>query len=365
MKYDYIVIGAGLTGALFAHALTKRGYNVLVVEKNKKIGGLCSTSLQHGIMVHDYGPHIFRTDDSDVWSFVNSVCEFQPIVYTPIAIYRGKAYNLPINMNTFAQLYGVTTPHEAYKALLEDIVTSPCPPRSLEDYALAKYGYTVFKTLIEGYTLKRWGTSAQALPPCLLSDIPLRLTYNNSYYEEKHQGVPKLGYTAFIARLLEGSDIAIQSEYDMPFEDFVRNVSKRKGVIYTGRLDELFNYRYGKLEFRSLSYEHIYYGNENNLQGVSVINYTDLDVPYLRSIEHKHFLNQQCKGTMITYEYPSEGGMPMYPVCDDKNLALQRRYRAMADKIPNLICTGRLADFRPYNMAQIVRNVMDWEKELK
>lgn len=368
MAYDYLVVGAGLTGALYAHVLKKHGYRVLVMEKGKKIGGLCSTSLQHGIMVHDYGAHIFRTDDDEVWNFVNSVCEFKPFINTPIAIYKGKAYNLPFNMNTFAQLYGVTTPKEAYKALQADIRTTPNQIHTLEDYILSKVGYKVYKTLIEGYTYKQWGVSAKELSPRVMSHIPIRLTYNNNYYNDKYQGVPKIGYTAFIARLLEGCDVALQCKYNLHYDEFVNSPMITRGVVYTGPLDELFDYRYGKLDFRSVSFEHKYFENENDLQGVAVFNYTDMDVPYTRSIEHKHFLHQQCNGTVISYEYPmpaSSNGMPIYPVYDDRNLRLQRKYQSLAKKMPALICAGQLADYRSYNMSQIVKKVLSWERKLK
>lgn len=358
-KYDYLIVGSGLAGAMYAYFLKQLG-TVLVVDRNPYIGGLCRTELYKGIHQHVYGAHIFRTNDKNVWDFVNSVCPFKPFINTPIAVNGGKVYNMPFNMNTFAQLYGVVEPQEALKAIKADCV--PCPtPSNLEEYVLSKVGRKVYKELIEGYTYKQWERECKDLPVSVMSHIPIRLTYDNNYYDEVYQGVPECGYSEFIGRLLDGCEI-VQDEYNRLVYKYVA-----KHVVYTGALDEYFGYRYGKLEFRSVMFDSKFYTDIDDKQGVAVFNYTGLDVPYTRSIEHKHFLKEHVKGTLISYEFPAtpdKTGMRIYPIEDKRNLEIFEKYKKLAED-EDALFVGQQADFKSYNMNQIVTKALSWARTLK
>lgn len=354
MHYDYLIVGSGLYGAMFAHLARKQGKKCLVVEKDCHIGGFCHSEIQHGIHVHKYGAHIFRTNKKSVWDFVNSICEFEPFVNTPIARYGNEIYNLPFNMNTFAKMFGVTTPQEAKERLAKSIV--PCEnPQNLEEFVLSVVGAEVYEKLIKHYTEKQWGKSCTELPVSTMSRIPIRFTYDNNYYREKYQGIPKDGYDAFISKLLEGSDVLLNCEYN----DFMSSISPEAygKLVYTGPIDSYFSYMFGRLEWRSVRFEHNWIPNQDNLQGVAVMNYTD-DRPYTRSIEHKHFLHTDCRGTIVSYEFPcstGENDVPSYPILTNSNIRLYKRYKEYADKhCPNVIFGGRLGRYKYYSMNEIV-----------
>lgn len=357
-KYDYLIVGSGLTGAMYAHFLKKYG-RCLVMDRNAYVGGLCRTEFNDGIHIHEYGAHIFRTDDKNVWDFVNTFMEFKPFVNTPIAVKGGKAYNLPFNMNTFAQLYGVVSPCEAWNKIQEDIV--PCKnPQNMEEYVLSKLGKTIYKELIEGYTEKQWGKPCRMLPTDIMKHVPIRLVYNNNYYNERYQGIPIDGYSEFIKMLLEGCEI-VQDEFS---QERHRTIAKK--IVYTGALDELFRFSDGELDFRSVKFEHKWY-DEDDRQGVAVLNYTGLEVPYTRTIEHKHFLGEKVDRTIVSYETPCsprKTKMRIYPIRDKRNLDIQTSYLKRVES-KGYICCGQQADYQSYNMNHIITKVLSWAKKYK
>lgn len=352
-RYDYLIVGAGLYSAMFAYSLRKQGKTFIVVEKSPHIGGMCHTENVHGIEVHKFGAHIFRTDSRKVWDFVNSITEFVPFVNTPIANYRGEVYNMPFNMNTFSKIFGVSTPKEAVDAIRKSIVPND-NPKNLEEFALSVVGKEVYEILIKNYTEKQWGCSCDKLPVSTMSRIPIRFTYDNNYYREKYQGVPKYGYDTFIRNLFGECEIVYNCDYtidDIRFSDVAEN------VLYTGPIDSYFYYKFGRLDWRSVVFSERYYDNEDNVQGVAVVNYTD-DRPFTRSIEHKHFLKTECKGSVVSYEYPSATGVydtPSYPILNKKNIDLYNRYKEYAkEKCPNVTFAGRLGSYRYLAMNDII-----------
>ncbi len=352
-KYDYLIVGAGLYGAMFAHTATLQGNKCLVIEKNNHIGGYCYTENVHGIEVHKFGAHIFRTNSKKVWSFVNSICEFVPFVNSPLASYHGKIYNLPFNMNTFKHVFGVTTPADAFKAIEKDRVEFD-NPKNLEEHCLNTAGRTIYETFIKGYTEKQWGKKCTELPASVMKRIPIRYTFNNNYFNEKYQGIPECGYTEFIRRLLIGADVWLNNDF---FDDVDWFKSIAESVVYTGPIDKFYDYRFGKLDYRSVKFKEIYLSNIDNQQGNAVINFTDRNTPYTRRIEHKHFLKTQCKGTVLSYEIPcdyNENGSPSYPIPTEDNLMKYAKYKRLADKESNVIFGGRLAEYKYYSMNDII-----------
>lgn len=355
-KYDYIVVGAGIAGAMFARKAVAEGKSCLVIDKNNFIGGFCYTERIDGIDVHKFGAHIFRTNRRDVWNFVNSITPFSHFVNSPIARYYDEVYNLPFNMNTFHQLFGVTTPREAQEALERDRIKC-CNPTNLEEHVLSIVGKTIYKKLVKGYTEKQWGKPCNQLPPSIMRRIPLRMTYNNNYYNEKYQGIPEAGYTDFIEKLLDGCDVELGVDY-FDRKDFFDN--KARHIVYTGRLDEFFGYRYGCLDYQRVRFVHSRY-DIPNYQGNAVVNYTDAHIPYTRSIEHKHFTGVDTPGTIVTYEFPHcpecnlDGALPSYPLNDRRNNELAQRYKDEADRIAGRFTfLGRLAEYKYYSMNDIV-----------
>ena len=352
-KYDYLIVGAGLYGAMFAHTATLQGKKCLVIEKNNHIGGYCYTENIHGIEVHKFGAHIFRTNSKKVWNFVNSICEFVPFINSPLADCQGKIYNLPFNMNTFNQVFGTTTPAAAKEAIERDKVVFDSP-RNLEEHCLSTVGRRIYEMFIKGYTEKQWGKKCTELPASIMKRIPIRYTFDNNYFNEKYQGIPKCGYTEFIARLLLGSNFALGTDF---FDDSERLSSLARNIVYTGPIDKFYNYRFGKLDYRSVRFKETYLPDVDNLQGNAVINYTDSHVPYTRMIEHKHFLKAQCNGTVLSYEFPcdyNENGSPCYPIPTEGNLMKYAKYKALADKEPNVVFGGRLAEYKYYSMNDII-----------
>lgn len=357
-KYKYLIIGAGLTGALAAYTKTqKEGATCLVLEKKPHIGGFCYSKKEHGIEVHKYGAHIFRTDNKKVWEFVNSICDFIPFINSPIANYNGELYNLPINMNTLNKLFGVTTPEEAKQRIEQELeIPQNGICSNMEEVVLSQCGKTIYEKLIKGYSEKQWGRSCSKLPIDTMSHVPMRMTFDNNYYDVKYQGIPECGYTEFIERMLENSDLSLITDY---FEDRKRFNGLAENIIYTGRIDEYFDFCFGELEYRSVRFEEKWLPDNSNYQGVSVMNFTAGNPLYTRCIEHKHFLKSQqdVRGTILSFEYPAKPSRkcpPIYPVRDEKNMALFRKYRELALKEKNVTFVGQLADYMSYNMSHLI-----------
>ena len=361
-KYDYLIVGAGLAGALCAyHYGTLLGKSCLVLEKKPHIGGFCYSAREHDIEVHKYGAHIFRTDSKKVWDFVNSICEFIPFVNSPVANFRGELYNLPFNMNTYYQLFGSTTPEEAKKAIASDRVLSPDGSYlDMESVVLSQCGKTIYEKLIKGYSEKQWGRPCSELPPDTMAHVPLRMMFDNNYYDVRYQGIPECGYTEFLERLMENVELVLRCDY-IAQRDRWKDIANN--IIFTGRIDEYYDFCYGELEYRSVKFEHKWLPNTDNHQGVAVVNFTDTTPSYTRCIEHKHFLKSQreVRGTMLSYEYPSlpgKGVAPIYPVRDKKNLAIFEKYRELADREKNVKFFGQLADYRSYNMSHLIEKIL-------
>lgn len=365
-KYDYLIVGSGLYGATFAHELLKKGKTVLVVEKRDHIGGNIYTKKMDNIDVHIYGAHIFHTSDEEVWNYVNSLVKFNDFINSPIAYYKGKYYHMPFNMNTFHEMWGVTTPEEAKKIIEEQVKKENITtPKNLEEQALSLVGRDIYETLVKGYTEKQWGRKATDLPAFIIKRLPLRFEYNNNYFNDKYQGIPIGGYALLIERLLKGADIILSTDY-------LKNKEKFDGIatktIYTGPIDEYFNYKFGPLDYRSLRFDIEKYDKEF-YQPNCVINYTEYEVPYTRIIEHKYFENDKSPVTYITKEYPDNyelGKERYYPINDDKNNALYAKYKEEASKLDNVIFGGRLANYKYYDMDDTIRAALDdVKKELK
>jgi UDP-galactopyranose mutase len=353
-EYDYLIVGAGLFGATFAHLATKAGKKCLVIDKRNHIGGNTYCQDEGGINVHVYGAHIFHTNDKPIWDFVNSFTEFNRYTNSPIANYKGKLYNLPFNMNTFYQLWGVVTPEEAQKKIDEQIASLNIKdPQNLEEQALTLVGVDIYEKLIKGYTEKQWGRKATELPAFIIKRLPVRFTYDNNYFNDKYQGIPVGGYNRITEKLLEGSDVRLETDY---FADTDYFRSQAEKVVYTGPLDEYFGFRFGELEYRSLRFEHKHL-EIPNYQGNAVVDYTEADIPYTRIIEHKHFEFGRQPHTVITYEYPDNwhrGKEPYYPVNDDANTKRFKQYQALAEEESNITFGGRLAEYRYYDMHQVI-----------
>ena len=373
--YDYLIVGSGLFGATFAHFAHKRGARCLVIDKRPHLGGNVYCQDVEGIHVHQYGAHIFHTSNKRVWDFVNSIVPFNRYTNSPVANYQGRLYNLPFNMNTFYQMWGVVTPEEAAakieeqraEALAKMRAEGATEPRNLEEQALALIGRDIYERLIKGYTEKQWGRQCTELPAFIIKRLPVRLVYDNNYFNDLYQGIPVGGYNRLIDGLLEGIDTRTNTDF---FVDRTHWEQMAPTIVYTGQLDEFFEYRYGHLNFRTVRFE-TEVKPQPNYQGNAVVNYTDAAVPYTRIIEHKHFeqFGQQVYDnphTVISREYSTEwqpGMEPYYPVNDEANNALADRYRALAATLsPSVIFGGRLAEYKYYDMAPIIEKVMGmWE----
>lgn len=373
VEYDYLIVGAGLFGSMFAYQAKRKGKKCLVIDKRPQLGGNLYCENKEGINIHKYGAHIFHTNSKRVWNFVNSLVEFNRYTNSPVANYQGKLYNLPFNMNTFYQMWGVTTPEEAEKKLeeqrfeaIEKMRTEGIQePRNLEEQALSLIGKDIYERLIKGYTEKQWGRKCTDLPAFIIKRLPIRLVFDNNYFNDGYQGIPKGGYNKLIEALLEG----VETKVDMNFFDYSDDWKKiADKLVFTGKIDEFFNYQLGKLEYRTVRFEEEII-NSANYQGNAVINYTDANVPYTRIIEHKHFelfgqdINK-CPKTIISKEFSTEwqpGMEPYYPVNDERNNSLYQRYKKLADKETNVIFGGRLAEYKYYDMAPIVDRVLNME----
>lgn len=359
MKFDFLIVGAGLFGATAAHVLTRRGKRCLVIDKRPHIGGNVYTENVNGINVHKYGAHIFHTSNKDVWDFVNSFIEFNRYTNSPVANYKGKLYNLPFNMNTFYQMWGVTTPEQAAAKIEEQRRESGIiNPRNLEEQAISLIGKDIYYTLIKDYTEKQWGRKATELPAFIIRRLPVRFTFDNNYFNDKYQGIPIGGYTKLVEKLLGGIEVKLDTDY---FENRKYFDSIADKVIYTGEIDRYFDYRFGHLEYRTVSFETELLEGVANYQGNAVVNYTDAETPYTRIIEHKHFEFGNQPDTVISKEYSKEwkpGDEPYYPVNDERNGALYTRYKTLADNQEKVIFGGRLAEYKYYDMHQVIENAL-------
>lgn len=361
--YDYLIVGAGLYGCVFAHEAKQRGKRCLVVDRRLHVGGNVYCEDVDGIHVHKYGAHIFHTADKEVWRYVNRFVEFNRYTNSPVANYQGRLYNLPFNMNTFYQLWGVKTPQEAEEKLAEQRAEyADIEPKNLEEQALKLIGRDVYETLVKGYTEKQWGCSAKELPPFIIKRLPVRLVFDNNYFNDPYQGIPVGGYNQLVNALLEGVEVKLNVDFCKERAQLEALAHK---VLYTGMLDELFDYQLGELQYRSLRFEHQRL-EMPNYQGNAVVNYTEREVPYTRVIEHKHFEMfgaevDNCPKTVISREYSSEwteGSEPYYPVNDERNNALYQKYKELADKETNVVFGGRLAEYKYYDMHHIVEKAL-------
>ena len=369
-KYDFLIVGAGLFGCMFAHLATRRGKMCLVIDKRPHLGGNLYCEHLEGIHVHRYGAHIFHTNSKRVWDFVNSIVEFNRYTNSPVANYKGQLYNLPFNMNTFYQMWGVTTPAEAQAKLDEQRAEAVAKmkaegidePRNLEEQALVLIGRDIYERLIKGYTEKQWGRKCTELPAFIIKRLPVRLVFDNNYFNNTYQGIPIGGYNKLIDGLLDGVETQVDTDF---FDDRDKWKGVADKIVYTGKIDEYFDYALGKLEYRTVRFETEVL-NTANYQGNAVVNYTEAEVPYTRIIEHKHFemfgsdVDKNPK-TVISREYSTEwspGMEPYYPVNDSRNSELYARYKALADKEENVIFGGRLAEYKYYDMAPIVDKVL-------
>ena len=351
MKYDYLIVGSGLYGAICAYELNKKGYKVLVIEKRNHIAGNIYTENIEGINVHKYGAHIFHTDNKEVWEYVNSFAEFNRYTNCPVANYKGQFYNLPFNMNTFTKIWNdVKTPEDAQNRIQEQAnVMQNKTPKNLEEQAISLVGQDIYELLIKGYTEKQWGKKCKELPPEIIKRLPVRLTFDNNYFNDKYQGIPIGGYTQIIEKMLNGCDIQLNTDF---FEDKEKWLNIADKVIYTGTIDKFYDYQFGELEYRSLRFETEKL-NIANFQGNAVINYTEAEIPYTRIIEHKHFEFGNQPTTIITREYPAtwkQGDEPYYAVNDEKNAKLYEKYRDLADKQDKVIFGGRLGMYKYFDM---------------
>ena len=358
-KFDYLIVGAGLFGSVFAYEATQRGKKCLVIDKRNHIAGNIYTENIEGINVHKYGAHIFHTSDKAIWEYVNRFADFNNFINSPIASYKDELYNLPFNMNTFSKMWGIKTPAEAKAIIAVQIANLNIgEPQNLEEQALKLVGTDVYEKLIKGYTQKQWGRPCTELPAFIIKRLPLRFTYDNNYFNDRYQGIAIGGYTQIIEKMLAGSDVKTDTDY---FEFIKENPDIAEKTVFTGQIDEFFGYRYGALGYRSVRFENEILDTDN-YQGNAVVNYTDKEVPYTRIIEHKHFEFGKQEKTVISREYSSEwsvGMEPYYPVNDEKNNALFEEYKKLAEKEENVIFGGRLGDYKYYDMDKVVAAALD------
>ena len=361
-EYDYLIVGAGLFGAVFAREMTDAGKKCLVIDRRDHIAGNIYSEEVEGIQVHKYGPHIFHTDIDEVWEYVNRFARFNHFRYEPVANYKGELYNLPFNMNTFHQMWGVNTPEEAEAKIEEQRREIKGEPGNLEEQAIKLVGRDIYEKLIKEYTEKQWGRECRELPAFIIRRLPVRMRYDNNYFNHPYQGIPIGGYTKMVARMLDGIEIRLNTEYK-------KNEISASKIVYTGPIDEYFGYRYGALQYRSLRFETEIL-DKPNYQGCAGMNFTSKDVPYTRIVEHKHFefLGDEVPKTVITKEYSSEwnaGDEPYYPVNDDVNTELYAKYKALADAEENVIFGGRLGEYKYYDMDKVIKRALEIIKEEK
>ena len=363
MKYDYLVVGAGLFGSIFAYEANKRGKKCLVIDKRAHVAGNIYTEEVEGIQVHKFGAHIFHTSNKEVWDYVQNFAEFNRYTNSPVARYKDELYNLPFNMNTFHQLWGVKTPAEAKAKIQEQIEESKIEnPQNLEEQAISLIGKDIYEKLIKGYTEKQWGQRATELPSFIIKRLPVRFTYDNNYFNDLYQGIPIGGYTKMIERMLDGIEVRLNTDYFAAREEFDAMADK---IVFTGMIDEFYDYAEGTLDYRSLRFETETL-DEENYQGNAVVNYTEYEVPYTRIIEHKHFEYGTQEKTIITREYPAtwtKGDEPYYPINNERNNTMYAKYKALADKETNVIFGGRLAEYKYYDMHNVVAQALECVKK--
>lgn len=355
--YDYIIVGAGMFGSVCAREITDAGYKCLVIDKRNHIGGNCYTEEVDGINVHVYGAHIFHTSSKEIWDYMNRFCTFNHYVNRPKVNYNGKIYSFPINLMTLNQIYGVNTPFEA-EEMMKDKRINIAKPANLEEWILSQVGEEIYEIFIKGYTTKQWGRDPKLLPSSIIKRLPIRFTFDDNYFNDIYQGIPIGGYTPIFEKLLKGIDVLLETDF-FNVKDEMMNQCKK--LIYTGPIDRFFDYKYGKLEYRSLRFENKIV--RGDFQGNAVVNYTSADVPFTRIIEHKHFEFNNAEKSIITYEYPSIEGDPYYPVNDSNNNLMYNLYKKeLGEKV---IFGGRLADYKYYDMHQVVGSALKCIKDLK
>lgn len=371
MRYDYLVVGAGLFGAVFASEMTKCGKKCLVIDRRAHVAGNIYTEEIRGIHVHRYGAHIFHTSDKKIWSYVNELAEFNNYINSPVAVYKDELYNLPFNMNTFAKMWNIRTPGEAAERIRQQIANLQIKePANLEEQALSLVGTDIYEKLVKGYTEKQWGRDCRELPAFIIKRLPVRFTFDNNYFNDRYQGIPMGGYTRMVEKLLEGVEVRL----DTAFEDFARKDEKNdtyvtkdgqrvfEKVLYTGMIDAFFDYCEGALEYRSLDFQTELLEGEENFQGNAVVNYTEREVPYTRIIEHKHFEFGDQPTTVITREYPADwkpGDEPYYPINDERNTELYEEYRKLAEGEGAVVFAGRLGGYKYYDMDKAIAAAFD------
>lgn len=363
-QYDYLIVGSGLFGSVFAFEAAKRGKKCLVLERRDHIAGNIYCEKVHGINVHKYGAHIFHTSSREIWEYINQFAEFNNYINSPIAVYKDELYNMPFNMNTFSKMWGIRTPAEAKEIIEKQKAQYHIEnPKNLEEQALSLVGKDVYEKLVKGYTEKQWGRSCTQLPAFIIRRLPVRYTYDNNYFNDRYQGIPIGGYTPICEKMLKDADVLLNTS----FADFKKahDISGMK-IVYTGNIDEYFGYCFGALQYRTVRFETEYMPDVDNYQGNAVVNYTDRDVPYTRVIEHKHFEFGTGKGTVVSREYSTEwkvGIEPYYPINNDENNALYKKYEELAGKEENVIFGGRLGKYKYYDMDKVIAAALQTVKE--
>lgn len=363
MKYDYLIVGAGLFGSIFAYEANKRGKKCLVVEKRNHIGGNIYTEKIEGINVHKYGAHIFHTSNKEIWDYINQFTEFNRYTNSPIARYKNEVYNMPFNMNTFNKLWGVFTPEEAKKKIEEELENSNIDePKNLEEQAIKLVGKTIYEKLVKGYTEKQWGMKATELPAFIIKRLPVRFIYDNNYFNDKYQGIPIGGYTQIIDKMLKEIEVKLNYDY-FEHKKELENIAEK--IIFTGPIDKYYDYKYGELEYRSVRFE-IEILDMENYQGNAVVNYTEYEVPYTRIIEHKHFEFGTQSKTVISKEYSdrwTKDKEPYYPINNEKNNKLYEKYKELSSKDKNVIFGGRLGQYKYYDMHKVIEEALNTVRE--
>ena len=360
MKYDYLIVGSGLFGSIFAYEANKKGKKCLVIEKRSHIGGNIYTENVEGIQVHKYGAHIFHTSNKEVWKYINQFAEFNRYTNSPVARYKDELYNMPFNMNTFHALWGVITPEEAKQKIEEEKKEAGITePKNLEEQAISLVGKTIYEKLVKGYTEKQWGKKATELPSFIIKRLPVRFTYDNNYFNDRYQGIPIGGYTQIIEKMLDGIEVRLDYDY-FEHKDELKNIAGK--IIFTGPIDKFYDYQFGELEYRSLRFETEML-NTGNYQGNAVVNYTEYEVPYTRIIEHKHFDNtEDIDKTIITREYPAKWDKdkePYYTINDEKNTSLYNKYKELSEKDDKVIFGGRLGQYKYFDMDKVIKEALD------
>lgn len=357
-RYDYLIVGSGLFGSIFAYEANKRGKKCLVIDKRNHIGGNIYTKEVEGINVHEYGAHIFHTSNKEVWDYINQFAEFNRYTNSPVANYKGEIYNLPFNMNTFNKLWGVVTPEQAKEKIEEEKRSSNIKePKNLEEQAINLIGKTIYEKLVKGYTEKQWGKKATELPSFIIKRLPVRFIYDNNYFNDTYQGIPIGGYTKIIEKMLDGIEVKLNYDF-FEHRDELENISEK--IVFTGMIDKYYDYKFGELEYRSLRFETEVL-DVSNYQGNAVINYTDYETPFTRIIEHKHFEFGTQEKTVITREYPDNWTSekePYYPINNEKNNALYEKYKELSEKEPNVIFGGRLGQYKYYDMHKVIEEAL-------